>query len=428
LTKKTLFLSSTSQIQSITSPMSTLEPIVQNLVDLIAKNNWEDEFRAAIGTAIDADIDALEGIRSLEDYIRHISDFLSWIPEENESGKRVYDEICLFYFILDQISVIRYQNAIVPSSTTLTLLSAWIVEYANVLGRFYDQPASISAEAVATFYASPRYKMKDYVVPEGGWKNFNEFFSRHIKPGLRNPEAPGYNTVVVSPADSVFDGNWDVDDKNNVFFVKGLPWNISELLAGCKYAEHFKGGTFMHAFLNTTDYHRQHAPVSGIVREAKVIQGAAYLEVMVDATTDARGKQKNTLLMKRGLLKHGYKHALKSGNSSAVKELDAPDRPGYQFLQSRGLVVIETEDIGWVAVLPIGMAQVSSVVLSDKVKEAAATGGKISKGDEISHFVFGGSDIVMVFGGTTQVEFVTPIGRHNNTGVMIAKAKKKGVQ
>ncbi len=406
--------------------MSSLEPVVQKLLDLIAQNDWEYEFRAAVGTAIEADIEALKGIGSLEDYIRHINDFLSWVPEENESGKRVYDEICLFYFILDQISVIRFQNAIVPSSTILTLLSAWIVEYANTLGAFYDLPASISAEAVATFYASPSYNMKDYVVPEGGWKNFNEFFSRNVKPGLRDPEAPGYNTVVVSPADSVFDGNWPVDDQNNVFFVKGLPWNISELLEGTEYADHFKGGTFMHAFLNTTDYHRQHAPVSGIVREAKVIQGAAYLEVVIDTTTtDAEGNQKNCLLMKRGLAKHGYKNALKRGYSKAVKELDAPDRPGYQFLQSRGLVVIETEDIGWVAVLPIGMAQVSSVVLSDEVKNAAATGGTISKGDEISHFVFGGSDIVMVFDGSTNVEFVTPIGRHNNTGVMIAKAKKK---
>lgn len=403
-----------------------LDPVVQKLVDLIAQYKWEDEFRAAVGTAIESDIEALEGVRSLEDYIRHINNFLSWLPEENTSGKRVYDEICLFYFILDQISVIRYQNAIVPSAISLSPLSAWIVEYANELGKFYDKPESISAETVATFYASPRYKMKDYVVPKGGWKNFNEFFSRHVKHGLRAPEAPGYNSVVVSPADSVFDGNWPVNDENQVFFVKGLPWNIQELLQGSEYAKHFKGGTFMHAFLNTTDYHRQHAPVAGIVREARVIQGAAYLEVVVDSTgTDAKGKPRNRLLMRRGLKKHGYKHALSHGTSSAVKDLDAPDRPGYQFLQSRGLVVIETEDIGYVAVLPIGMAQVSSVVLSEEVKKLAKTGGKILKGDEISHFVFGGSDIVMVFDGSTEVEFVTPIGQHNNTGVMIAKAKKK---
>jgi len=402
---------------------TTLDPVVQKLVDLIAQNDWEDEFKAAVGTALEADIEILKGIQSLEDYILHINNFLTWIPKENESGKRVYDELCVFYFILDQISVIRYQNAIVPSSTVLTDLSSWIVEYANAVGTFYATAASISPEAVATFYASPSYNMTDYVVPDGGWTNFNDFFSRSVKSGLRDPEAPGYNTVVVSPADSVFDGHWPVDDDNNVVFIKGLPWNISDLLDGSDYADNFKGGTFMHAFLNTTDYHRQHAPVSGTVREAKVIAGAAYLEVVVDTTTDTKGNLKNKLLMRRGLRRLGYKNALKEGISDAVKELDAPDRPGYQFLQARGLVVIETDDIGWVAVLPIGMAQVSSVVLSDAVTTAAASQGTISKGDEISHFEFGGSDIVMVFGGTTDVEFVTPVGRHNNTGVMIAKAK-----
>ena len=313
-------------------PVIVLDPVVQKLVDLIAQNYWLDEFRAAIGTAIEADIEALEGIRSLEEYIAHINSFLRWLPEENVSGKCVYDEICLFYFILDQISVIRYQNTIVPSATTLSLLSAWIVEYANKLGEFYAKPESISPETVATFYASPSYKMDQYAVPNGGWKNFNEFFSRHVKPGLRAPQAPGYNTVVVSPADSVFDGEWPVDDENQVFFVKGLPWNIKELLDGSKYAEHFKGGKFCHAFLNTTDYHRQHAPVSGIVREAHVIRGAAYLEVVVDTTgTDSKGQPRNRLLMRRGLEKHGYKHALSRGSTDAAKELDAPDRPGYQF-------------------------------------------------------------------------------------------------
>lgn len=405
-------------------PAIELDPVVQDLVDLIAQYQWVDEFRAAIGTALEADIEALEGIESLEDYIVHINNFLHWLPEENESGKRVYDEICLFYFVLDQISVIRYQNAIVPSATVPTPLTAWIVKYADRVGKFYDQPDSISPDTVATFYASPRYNMKDYVVPVGGWKNFNDFFSRHVKPGLRDPVAPGYNTVVVSPADSVFDGSWPVDDENQVFFVKGLPWNIKELLNGSRYADHFKGGVFMHAFLNTTDYHRQHAPVSGIVRAAEVIRGSAYLEVVVDPNgTDSNGQPRNRLLMRRGLEKHGYKNALSRGNTDAAKELDAPDRPGYQFLQARGMVVIETEDIGWVAVLPIGMAQVSSVVLSDKVKEAAASGGKITKGDEISHFVFGGSDIVMVFDKKAAVKFVTPVGQHNNTGVMIAKAK-----
>ena len=70
----------------------------------------------------------------------------------------------------------------------------------------------------------------------------------------------------------------------------------------------------------------------------------------------------------------------------------ALDNPGYQFIQTRGCIIIDTEtDRGHVAVLPIGMFQVSSVNLSVKA------GDHVRKGDEISWFEFGGSDIVMVF-------------------------------
>ena len=70
----------------------------------------------------------------------------------------------------------------------------------------------------------------------------------------------------------------------------------------------------------------------------------------------------------------------------------APDHPGYQFMQRRGCIIIDTEGPnGLVAVLPIGMFQVSSVNLSVK------TGDVVKKGEEISWFEFGGSDIVLVF-------------------------------
>ncbi|KDN72287.1 putative phosphatidylserine decarboxylase [Colletotrichum sublineola] len=62
------------------------------------------------------------------------------------------------------------------------------------------------------------------------------------------------------------------------------------LLQGSKFAEHFKGGVWMHAFVNTFNHHCQHVPVSGRVVEAKNIQGAAYLEdIEDDPKMQARG-------------------------------------------------------------------------------------------------------------------------------------------
>jgi phosphatidylserine decarboxylase len=150
----------------------------------------------------------------------------------------------------------------------------------------------------------------------------------------------------------------------------------------------------MHAFLNTTDYHRQHAPVAGTVVEARVIPGQVYLEVIAEPVPgDASGR-----------------HRLKTR-----RNFDAPDNAGYQFAQARGLVVLESA-IGLVAVLPIGMAQVSSVVLT------AEKGVTLRKGEEISYFQFGGSDIIVLFEAKSNVCFSAQPNVHYKMGREIAQA------
>lgn len=95
------------------------------------------------------------------------------------------------------------------------------------------------------------------------------------------------------------------------------------------------------------------------------------------------------------------KEPKRSDGNQLFDTLDAPDEAGYQFLQARGCVIIKNKLLGYVAVLPIGMAQVSSVKLAWEPKQGEEypiqPNVDINKGDEISHFEFGGSDIVLVF-------------------------------
>jgi hypothetical protein len=77
---------------------------------------------------------------------------------------------------------------------------------------------------------------------------------------------------------------------------------------------------------------------------------------------------------------------------------DAPDcaTSGYEFTQARGVITIDTTDspygnMGIVAVIPIGMAHVSSVNM------IATVGSNLLKGDEFGYFLFGGSDIIVLF-------------------------------
>lgn len=103
----------------------------------------------------------------------------------------------------------------------------------------------------------------------------------------------------------------------------------------------------------------------------------------------------------------------------AAKQFDAPDTPGYQFAQNRGLIVMDTP-VGLVAMLPMGMAQVSSVMLT------AEEGITLTKGDEISYFQFGGSDIVLVFQRQSNVNLTAQPGVHYKMGTVIGHAYPAG--
>jgi len=375
--------------------MSKWHPVVVKLQKLIKDNGWEARFEKAVAEARAWNIPELADLKNLESYYVYINDFLTWIPSENEPGREVYNKLCKFYFVLDQDAVIGLQNKVVPhdKAPPLTPLSAWLVDYANALGVFLDTPESLTPASLESFRKSPSYNMDDYIEPHGGWKSFNQFFARNFKPGYRPVAAVADQRVIVSPADSTFAGQWEIRTDSHVT-VKNLHWKIEELMQGSPYKDRFVNGLFMHAFLGPNDYHRQHAPVGGTVLEARVIPGQVYLEVVAEPVAgDANGV-----------------HKLKP-----LRAFDAPDSAGYQFAQARGLIVLDTP-IGLVAVLPIGMCQVSSVVLTAEV------GVTLRKGEEISYFQFGGSDIIVLFEAKSNVSFTAQPNVHYKTGTKIADA------
>ena len=395
-----------------TSHDPLVEELKQYLINTGEPQALENAVQAALTYQIPQQIEW--GITSAEGFLEFADKMLFWIPHENFEGKDVYWMLCLFYFILDQQPLLGLQTPILPTSIgqPLTWVSDWIVAYAKKMGLFMDTPESITTESYESFANSPKYNMHECIVPTGGFKTFNELFARHLKDGMRPIDGSEDPKTIVFPADSTFDGAWQIQD-DSIVSIKNLPWPIKDLLQDSDYQGNFSGGIWMHVFLNTFDYHRQHAPVAGIVREAKVIEGAAYLEVI--ATEDTDGKP--TLEPIRG-----YSEARTAGLPiipGRGTEPVAPNTPGYQFLQIRGLITIESPVLGLVAVLPIGMAQVSSVKLNELIK----VGAQVDKGQEISNFEFGGSDVVMVFqkkAGLTLSSF--PSAEHYNMGNKLAVA------
>ena len=345
-----------------------MKAIVEELVGLIDKHDWAEDFQLAIDRAQEADVPSIAAIRTLDDYLAFIDDLLSWVPQQHGGRMIIYENIVTFYFFLDQEPIKSLQSSVTPAAAQdLTPLSKWINDYARAWGQYMDSPES--AAAVETFRSDPSFHWDDYMPPPSGYLTFNQFFARHTKPGLRPVAEPHVHSVIVSPADSTFAGQWSVDPGSSIYVedatleVKGIRWSIGQLLEGSQYANQFAGGLFTHCFLNNFDYHRFHTPVAGTVLEANRIEGQVRLDVSVKQTTV---------------------------DGAMVNVLNADDGTGYQFVQMRGLVILDSP-IGLVACIPVGMAQVSSIVFTAEV------GRTLFKGEELGYFQFGGSDFIMVF-------------------------------
>jgi len=373
-----------------------MHEVVLELQTMIERNGWQPMFEEAVASAGSYNIPTIDDVRTLDDYYGWINDLLYWVPSENEAGREIYNRICEFYFFLDQDPVKGLQNKITPAdqSPELTELSAWMVRYADAWGLFMDTTESLTPESLRSFYDSPRFNMDDYMPAPGGWKTFNQLFARHTRPGKRPVAEPGDDRVIVSAADSTIVGSWPIDEQSRIT-VKGLEWSVLELLEGSPYADRFNGGLFMHAFLNTTDYHRLHVPVAGEVLESRAIAGQVYLDVQAVPVEGGGGA-----------------HSLQ-----AIRQFDAQDGTGYQFAQARGLIVIDSP-IGLVAVLPIGMAQVSSVVMT------ADEGVTLRKGEEFAYFQFGGSDHIVLFEAAAAVTISAEVNEHYNQGTRIGESRR----
>ena len=97
----------------------------------------------------------------------------------------------------------------------------------------------------------------------------------------------------------------------------------------------------MHTFLDINDYHRYHFPISGTVRE-----------VLLVPQDDAPGG-----VITWDPVQKRYKEYF----SETI---------GWQSIETRGIVIIETESGGLAAVVPVGMCQVSSVNFEESVVPA----------------------------------------------------------
>jgi phosphatidylserine decarboxylase len=201
-----------------------------------------------------------------------------------------------------------------------------------------------------------------------GFENFNEFFTRELKPGMRPISKPDDDSVVVSPADAVVNMIDDDLTLDKLLDVKTQKLSVTQLLNGSKYAAHFEGGTAVSCILMPDVYHRYHAPVSGIVVEAREDVVGCYF-----------GIDDFPKLINGGNVGYGYDYSV------------------FEKFH-RGYLVIETAKYGYVAMIPVGLNTIGSVIFEEKFKHVDDDEPvEIFKGEGVGYFQYGGSLNMLLF-------------------------------
>jgi phosphatidylserine decarboxylase precursor len=305
-------------------------------------------------------------------------------PAPTDYGRSLYGRtdqgIGYFWFVVDQpLDELRDRGFFYPTIEFVEPFSSWLSTYSNCWGDWLNTEESWNDTYYQMVANDPDWGLDKGWYGEGNrWHTFNEFFARSL---ISKDVRPIANVEVVSPADSYPKGTWHIDDNNQLVYPSDVQIKTAKIsdiaqLVGrsSKYKDAFAGGTLTHAFLDVNSYHRYHCPVDGVLKELSVIPGVSA----------------------------GGGYTLWDNTKKLYYYVNDI---GFQMVETRSCAIIDTEQYGLVAMLPVGMSQICSVNWLPTLR----VGQQLRRGDEMGFFQFGGSDIVMLFQRNVHVEIL-----HNN--------------
>lgn len=326
-------------------------------------------------------------VRTVEEWLTYVERFAQSMPwqamdigEDASFFRRIDQNIGYFYFLLDQpLPALKDKGYIYPSLQYEPRIAAWLKAYNTAWGEFLSSPDSWNDTCYNLARTDPRFELDTgrYEHPSN-WHSWNDFFTRRLNTKWLNGKLsngkcknakwlfPSDGEVAFAPVKTATIANWP------------------DLLGDSPYREVFAGGETTHIILDIFDYHRFHAPCDGTVLECKTIPGI-HAGGGVIVWDEEQGR---------------YRY-------------DQPGVTDFQMHETRGVLVMDTPDFGKIALVAVGVQQVSSVQwthpslanrksLIENRKSLIANRkslieNRIRQGDELGCFRFGGSDIVLLF-------------------------------
>lgn len=321
-------------------------------------------------------------VRTMEEYFS----FLDWcaycmpwniLDTGNASLYASIDQsLDYFYFLLDQpLPELAGKGYYYPCLEYHEPIASWVKQYCADWGEFLSTEESWNDLYYARVCADADFHMDSgWYDSENVWTSFNDWFSRKL---VSEDQRPLADADLIAPADSTPQGIWRIDEQSQLELGVQLKsvrfYNVGDIIGeGSAYRDAFANGTLTHTFLDVNDYHRYHFPVSGKVLEVRKI-----------SALDAVG----------GII---------SWDDAQHRYILWDSNPGWQSIETRDCVILDTE-YGLVAILPIAMSQVSSCNWEPTVQ----VGAEVHAGDPMGYFLFGGSDIVMIFQQGVEVELLS---------------------
>jgi phosphatidylserine decarboxylase len=215
-----------------------------------------------------------------------------------------------------------------------------------------------------------------------------DFFTRELQDGYRPTACPNDDSIIANACESKTYNIAPNSKLRDRFWIKGQPYSILDMLAHDSLAQNFAGGTVYQAFLSALSYHRWHAPISGTIKKAYVVDGTYFSEPLFEGLGDH-----NTAEIDQGGISTGQ---------------------GYiTALAARAIIFIEADNpnIGLMAFIGVGMDEVSTCEIT--VKE----GQHVKKGEQTGMFHFGGSSHCLIFRKGVILEGFPKTGQKENVPV-----------